>query len=84
MSDRNAPAEGIYTRRLRHRTEHVVVIVLTADEAENIADALGRTAAMVELDPPYADVIARRWQEHTGVLPTREDGTPVDFTTKAR
>lgn len=46
--------------------------------------ATGRTAAMVELDPPYADVIARRWQEHTGVLPTREDGTPVDFTTKAR
>jgi len=44
--------------------------------------ATSRRAAMVELDPAYADVIARRWQEHTGILPTRENGTPVDFTTR--
>lgn len=48
------------------------------------AHATHRTSAMLELDPAYADVICRRWQEHTGILPTREDGTPVDFTTKAR
>lgn len=36
---------------------------------------------MVEKDPKYADVICRRYQEHTGVMPVREDtGTPHDFT----
>lgn len=45
--------------------------------------ALGRRAALVELDPAYADVIARRYQEHTGTIPTREDGTPVDFTKRS-
>lgn len=39
----------------------------------------GRVAHMVELDPRYADVICRRWQEHTGQQP-RRDGKPVDFT----
>lgn len=38
-----------------------------------------RVAHMVELDPRYADVICRRWQEHTGQQP-RRDGIPVDFT----
>ncbi|MHA7620252.1 DNA methyltransferase [Cellulosimicrobium cellulans] len=38
-------------------------------------------AALVELDPRYADAICRRWQEHTGVLPIhRETGRAVDFT----
>jgi DNA modification methylase len=44
----------------------------------------GRTAALVELDPRYADVICRRWQEHTGDVPRRvRDGAepePVSFT----
>ena len=40
----------------------------------------GRKARVVELDPRYADVILRRYQEHTGVKPTR-DGVPHDFTT---
>lgn len=38
-----------------------------------------RQAATVELDPRYADVIARRWQAHTGVLPIDEQGRAVDF-----
>lgn len=39
----------------------------------------GRLAALVELDPRYADVIARRWQEHTGDVPRRvvNGGEPV-------
>lgn len=41
-----------------------------------------RRAALVELDPRYADVICRRYQEHTGTVPTR-DGTPHDFTLEA-
>ena len=39
-------------------------------------------AALVELDPRYADVICRRYQEHTGVVPLRK-GRPVDFTRRA-
>ncbi|WP_248240575.1 DNA modification methylase [Microbacterium kunmingense] len=43
------------------------------------AHRLARKAFLVELDPSYADVICRRFQEHTGVLPVR-DGAAVDFT----
>lgn len=32
-----------------------------------------RTGRMMELDPKYADVIIRRWQEYTGKQATRED-----------
>ncbi|SHL47528.1 site-specific DNA-methyltransferase (adenine-specific) [Pseudonocardia thermophila] len=42
----------------------------------------GRRAAVIEIDPKYADVICRRYQEHTGQLPTR-DGQPHDFTEAA-
>ncbi|WP_244606522.1 DNA-methyltransferase [Arsenicitalea aurantiaca] len=38
------------------------------------AEATGRLAALVELDPAYCDVIIRRWQEQTGGTATREDG----------
>lgn len=39
-----------------------------------------RSAALVELDPPYADVICRRFQEHTGVVPILErTGEEVSF-----
>lgn len=38
-----------------------------------------RHAAVVELDPIYADVICRRYQHATGDLPTR-NGEPHDFT----
>lgn len=43
------------------------------------AHRLGLVAVLVELDPRYADVICRRWQEHTGIVPVR-NGVPVDFT----
>lgn len=36
----------------------------------------GRIARLVELDPKYADVILRRYQEHTGVTPTNQQGQP--------
>lgn len=40
-----------------------------------------RVAALVELDPKYADVICRRYQEHTGTTPILEaTGEPHDFT----
>lgn len=35
------------------------------------AHQLGSRALLVELDPHYADVICRRYQEHTGTLPVR-------------
>lgn len=43
------------------------------------AHATGREAALIELDPRYADAICRRYQQHTGEMPTRE-GEPHDFT----
>lgn len=42
------------------------------------AHRVGVRARLVELDPRYADVICRRWQEHTGIVPVR-DGQPVTF-----
>ncbi|ALN83045.1 DNA-methyltransferase [Lysobacter antibioticus] len=31
-----------------------------------------RRARLIELDPKYADVIVRRWQDHTGQAATRQ------------
>lgn len=42
------------------------------------AHRLGRKAFVVELDPRYADVICRRWHEHTGIAPVRR-GIRHDF-----
>jgi DNA modification methylase len=47
------------------------------------AHRLGRKAFLVELDPRYADVICRRWHEHTGVAPVR-DGIAHDFAEVSR
>lgn len=44
------------------------------------AHQTGRTAVLMELEPAYCDVICRRFQEHTGVLPARA-GVEHDFTT---
>lgn len=42
----------------------------------------GRIARCIELDPVYVDVICRRYQEHTGILPVLErTGEAHDFTT---
>lgn len=47
---------------------------------------LGRIVVAAELHPPYCDVIARRYQQHTGTVPerVRPDGSTeaVDFTRK--
>ena len=43
-----------------------------------------RTGRMMELDPKYADVIIRRWQEYTGKQAAREgDGALFDDVTMA-
>ena len=43
------------------------------------AEKSGRLARLVELDPKYADVIVRRWQEWTGKQATRDsDGALFD------
>ncbi|MCF1597719.1 DNA methyltransferase [Streptomyces muensis] len=45
------------------------------------AHVTGRSARVVELDPRYADVICRRYQEHTGEQPVlKSTGEPHDFT----
>jgi site-specific DNA-methyltransferase (adenine-specific) len=41
----------------------------------------GRVAYLCEIDPRYVDVICKRFQEHTGIVPRRESGGEVDFTT---
>lgn len=44
------------------------------------AHQTGRTALLCEVDGSYVDVICRRFQEHTGVVPILESsGEPVDF-----
>ncbi len=43
------------------------------------AEKSGRLARLIELDPKYADVIVRRWQDWTGDRATREsDGVAFD------
>lgn len=45
------------------------------------AHGTGRRARLIEIDPVYAHVICRRYQEHTGTLPVLErTGEAVDFT----
>lgn len=41
------------------------------------ADRLGMCARLIELDPKFADVIIRRWQDYTGRRAVRDDG--VEF-----
>jgi DNA modification methylase len=41
-------------------------------------EKIARRARLMELDPKYADVIVRRWQEFTGKTARHEDGTPFD------
>jgi len=43
------------------------------------AEKSGRIARLMELDPKYADVIVRRWQDYTGKQATRQpDGVAFD------
>ncbi len=44
------------------------------------AHATGRVARLIELDPRYVDVICRRFQEATGIVPINEaTGREHDF-----
>ncbi|MGH3779619.1 MAG: site-specific DNA-methyltransferase [Pseudonocardiaceae bacterium] len=62
------------------RVEDMVVDPFAGSGSTLIAcHSTGRVAALIELDPQYADVICRRYQEHTGIKPTR-DGIAHDFT----
>jgi site-specific DNA-methyltransferase (adenine-specific) len=48
------------------------------------AHALGRRCMAIELSPNFCDVICRRYQEHTGVVPVLEaTGEAHDFTVPA-
>lgn len=65
---------------------HVVVDMFGGSGTTLLAaEMTGRLARLIELDPVYCDVIARRWQEHTGRTPVlQREGqpdTPVDMTT---
>jgi len=45
------------------------------------AHSLGMITGLVELDPKYADVVCRRWQEATGVMPIDgKTGEAHDFS----
>ncbi|MFB7771148.1 DNA methyltransferase [Streptomyces sp. NPDC056084] len=49
------------------------------------AHVTGRAARVVELDPRYADVICRRYQEHTGDQPVlKATGEAHDFTASSQ
>ena len=44
----------------------------------------GRAARLMEVDPRYADVICRRYQEYTGKLAVLDDGRTFDEITGQR
>lgn len=43
----------------------------------------GRRAFLMELDPPYCDVIVQRWEKFTGLKATRQSGTSSPEKTPA-
>jgi DNA modification methylase len=45
------------------------------------AEMTGRRCFALEISPSFVDVACRRYQEHTGIVPRRESGEEVDFTT---
>lgn len=67
------------------KSERKVVLDAFAGSGSSLlaAHQTGRTAALLELEPAYVDVIAGRWQTAMGVKPerVREDGAtePVSF-----
>jgi hypothetical protein len=62
-----------WLKLLGHKS-HAIPLGTTLIAAENT----GRTAALLELDPKYADVIVRRWQRLTGQTAVL-DGTGQSF-----
>jgi len=60
---------AIVERALRNSTRHgEVVLDLFAGSGTTViaAERLGRVARVIDLDPRFADVIVRRWQNFTG------------------
>lgn len=78
---------ALVERAIRNSTKAGgVVLDLFAGSGSTViaAHLSARNAAVVELEPKYCDVICRRYQEHTGVVPVLErTGEPVDFTPAA-
>jgi hypothetical protein len=68
------------------KDERTVVLDAFAGSGSTLTAAhrTGRTAALLELEPAYGDVIAERWERGTGIKPERvlPDGStePVSFT----
>jgi DNA modification methylase len=65
--------------RSTRRSELVLDVCAGSGPLAIACHQLGRRAAMVEKDPTYADVICRRWEEHTGQAPRLETGEVVSF-----
>jgi DNA methylase len=67
------------------KNERKVVLDTFAGSGSTLIAAhnTGRAAALIEMEPAYVDVIARRWEQATGIRPerVRPDGTaePVSF-----
>lgn len=76
----------LYTRPIEWHTRAGELIFEPFGGSGTAVIAAHRTARRcnaIEKAPGFVDVICRRYQEHTGIVPTREDGEPVDFTAPA-
>lgn len=63
------------------RPGHVVLDLFGGSGSTLIAaHGMRLHARLVELDPRYVDVICRRYQQHTGILPHRVGGKSYDFS----
>lgn len=77
------PTALIARALINHTDEGATVLDLFGGSGSTLiaAHGLGRIARLMELDPIYVDVICRRFQEHTGILPVLErTGETHDFT----
>ncbi len=78
----------LFERCLRNSSEpgDIVLDCFAGSGTTVIAcEKAGRSARLMELDPKYADVIIRRWQEFTGKKAAREaDGTAFDDVAPSR
>lgn len=77
------PTDLIVAQLRNSTVREQLVLDLCAGSGSTIiaAHRIGLRAAAVELEPGYCDVICKRWQEWSGVMPILEStGEPVDFT----
>lgn len=74
---------ALIERALRNHTDpgNIVLDPFAGSGSTLIAcHRAGRTAALAEIDPRYADVICRRFEDHVGVRPRRDgDDDPTTF-----